>query len=110
MHLQARIPLQLEHEIFGVFRDIYYGRHTILSEEGSGVVIKNGEVHVPDEIDLSIRDADFEEKVVDLCEVTCQNPDKMLSQPQRQDQRMSMPALKLSQAESLGHATTESVR
>ncbi|KAK9844388.1 hypothetical protein WJX74_001863 [Apatococcus lobatus] len=66
----ARLPLQLEHEIFGVFSNILHGRGTILSEGGSSIQIENGEVDVLDLTDMSIRPADFEERVIDLCQAS----------------------------------------
>ena len=72
MHLQARLPLQLKHEIFGVFSDIFHGRPTILSEMGSSIHIENGEACVLDLTDMSIGPPDtpeFDMKVLDLCQV-----------------------------------------
>ena len=69
MHLQARLPLPLAHENFGVLQDIYHGRPTILSEKGSSMEIRDGEVCVLQLTDLTLPDGDFEENIVDLCQV-----------------------------------------
>ncbi|KAK9816071.1 hypothetical protein WJX74_009930 [Apatococcus lobatus] len=65
---QARLPLQLRHEIFAIFLDIFHGRPTSLSEMGSNIEIANGEVHVLDVTEMSLQPAEFEEGVVNLCQ------------------------------------------
>ena len=69
--VQARLPPQLQHPIFGIFCDVSEGSPTILLEAGSRIEIMDGAVKVLDTEDMPARPRDLESGTVALAKVTC---------------------------------------
>ena len=55
--------------MYGLFRDVFHGRETIVEPRGSRLEIVDGHVNILDKTDLSARPHSFEAKVVGLCKV-----------------------------------------